>query len=55
MPSIHVKDGYAARYAILTGDREGFKDFVNDVVKKAINKKEEEAEMLKREGIKREG
>lgn len=52
MPSIHVKDGFAARYAILTGDREGFKDFVNRLVEEGINKKEKEAEILKKKGIK---
>ena len=51
MPSIHVKDKLAARYAILTGDIEDFKDFVNSVVGEAIRQKEEKAEMLKGEGI----
>lgn len=47
MPSIHVKDKLAARYAILTGDTEDFKDFVNRVVEKAVTQEEEKAEMLK--------
>lgn len=40
MPSIHVKDKLAARYVILTGDTEDFKDFVNDVVAEAIKREE---------------
>ena len=43
MPSIHVKDKLAARYVILTGDTEDFKDFVNDVVGEAIKQEEEKA------------
>jgi len=47
MPSIHVKDKLAARYAILTGDAECFKDFVNSVVEEAINREEEKAELAR--------
>ena len=47
MPSIHVKDKLAARYAILTGDTEDFKDFVNRVVEKAVTQEEEKAELAR--------
>ena len=54
MPSIHVKDELAARYVKLTGDTTDFKGFVNHLVAEAIKQEEEKAEMLKREGIKKE-
>ena len=47
MPSIHVKDKLAARYAILTGDTEDFKDFVNSVIEKAMKQEEEKAELAR--------
>ena len=47
MPSIHVKDKLAARYAILTGDTEDFKDFVNSVVEEAMKQEEEKAELAR--------
>ena len=43
MPSIHVKDKLAARYVVLTGDTEDFKDFVNRVVEEAVCSEEEKA------------
>ena len=48
MPSIHVKDKLAARYAILTGDTEDFKDFVNSVVEEAMKREEEKTEFVKK-------
>ena len=55
MPTIHVKDKLFARYAIRTGDTEGFKDFVNSVVEEAMKQEEGKAEMLKKGGIKQKG
>ena len=47
MPTIHVKDKLFARYAIRTGDTEGFKDFVNSVVEEAMKQEEEKEELAR--------
>ena len=44
---IHVKDKLFARYAIRTGDTEGFKDFVNSVVEEAMKQEEEKEELAR--------
>lgn len=51
MPSIHVKDEFAARYVKATGDTADFKGFVNRIVEEGVKGEEEKAEMLKGEGI----
>ena len=50
MPSIHVKDGLAARYVKATGDTTDFKSFVNHVVEEAVKREEEKSRLVKEGG-----